>query len=357
MTRDVIFRYQYFTGVTESQVPRLRSSPAELATFLKRNAGRSLGQYWHAVPYLITDRTTNVKEPLRWFTDGGETLGRNEAGEIRYLSPARVARLAEALADEPPDELGHTQYDVAVMDAAGVYPRRWVRDGTDNDLLGTIRELYSYVREFLLARKRDRKGVIIYLKAELAFTEDESEEVPAPPPRPAPAPAPPPADVVLVGSHGTHYARGDASAHPAIPPKLLRQVDTALTQLGYRHVGDFSMAPSTDVLRAYLSDDRTVVAIAYLSELGWGSTTCLAPLAGDALVAASDAFVMEIKKVKLFAASLSGAKPAALHASVLERRPQLAKKHGAPVALPPTLAAAVGVWASYGAKFQIGPRR
>ncbi len=100
MTRDVVFQYQHFVGVSEAQVTRLRSNPAELSTFLKRHAGQSLGQYWHAVPYLITGQATGVREPLRWFMDGGEILGRNEAGKIRYLSPARVARLAEALDSE-----------------------------------------------------------------------------------------------------------------------------------------------------------------------------------------------------------------------------------------------------------------
>jgi len=108
MARDVIYKCQYVTGASDTQVTRLRSAPAELSTFLKKNPGQGLDRYWHAVPYLIAGRATGLKEPLRWFTGGGEVLGRNDAGPIRYLSPDRVARLAEAVAEEPPDELGHT---------------------------------------------------------------------------------------------------------------------------------------------------------------------------------------------------------------------------------------------------------
>src|SRR5215813_9726090 len=154
MARDVIFKCQYFSAVSDTQVKRLRAAPAELSKFLKKNPGQGLDRYWQAVPYLITGRVTGLKEPLRWLTGGAEVLGRNDAGPIQYLSPDRVARLAEALAGKPPDELGHTQYDETAMDEAGVYPQRWVRDGENYDQLGTIRELYSYVRDFLTARRR-----------------------------------------------------------------------------------------------------------------------------------------------------------------------------------------------------------
>jgi len=207
-----------------------------------------------------------------------------------------------------------------------------------------------------MARQRDRKGVIIYLKEELAFTEEEDEATPPTPAPPAPAPVQPPGDIVLVGADGRHFTRSDASAHPNATRKMVREADAATARLGYRHVGDFA-ASGLDVLRAYMSEDRTVVAIAYFSDRGLGSWTFLAPLQGGALVVASDAFTQEIRKVELFGATLSRANPATLHASVLERRAPLGRSHGAPVVLEPNLAAAAGVWDSYGAKYQIGPRR
>ena len=100
-----------------------------------------------------------------------------------------------------------------------------------------------------------------------------------------------------------------------------------------------------------------MVAIAYFSDLGLGSWTFLGRLEGGALVVASDAFTQEVKKVKLFGLSLSKGKPAALHASVLERRALLAKSHGAPVVLESSLRSAAHAWDSYGLKFRIGRRR
>jgi hypothetical protein len=356
MSRDVIFKCQHFIRVSDAQVKQLRS-PAALASFVSQSHGAGLGRYWHAVPYLITGAVSGLKEPLAWFMDGGAVIGRNDAGPIRYLSAARVARLAKALDEEPPDELGHTQYDEAAMDAAGVYPRRWVRDGEAFDQLGTIRETYGYVREYLDACRRDRQGVIIFVKDELAFTEDEDE---ADAPAPAPA-SPEPAEesngeVVLVGADGRQHRRADASAHPNVTERMLRDADATVGQLGYRHIGDLT-AYDTDVLRTYMSEDRTTVALAYFSERGLGSWTFLSPLDGGALVVASDAFTQEIKKVKLFGQSLSRGTPAMLHQAVLDRRARLATKHGAPIILEPTLGSTAAVWDSFGEKSRIGPRR
>jgi len=75
-----------------------------------------------------------------------------------------------------------------------------------------------------------------------------------------------------------------------------------------------------------------------------------------ALVVASDAFTQEVKKVKLFGLTLSTAQPAALHASVLERRAGLAKTQGASVVLEASLRSAAHAWDTYGLRFKIGKR-
>lgn len=355
MAREVRLRHQYFTGVSPAQVARLRSSQGALSKLIAQHPGHGIGRYWQAVPYLITGRATGLKEPLRWFTGGGDMLGKNDAGPIRYLSPERVARLADALAEEPPDELGHTEYDEEAMNAARVYPQRWVRDGEDFDQLGTIRELYSYLREFLMARKRDKQGVIIYQRQEVAFTEDDDEAAPAASSPPAPPAERPVGAVILIGDKGRWYMRADASAHPKATPKTLRDAHAAMARLGYRHVGDFA-AEGTDVLRAYVSGDGTVIAIAYFGDRGLGSWTFLGRLEGGGLVVASDAFTQEVKKVKLFGLTLSTAQPAALHASVLERRAGLAKTQGASVVLEASLRSAAHAWDTYGLRFKIGKR-
>ena len=356
MSREVVFQNQYWIGASPEHAARLRSAPEKLSSFLSENSAHGLGRWWQAVPYLITGRAKGVKEPIRWFTAGGVTLGKSDAGPIRWLAPEQVARLAEALADEPPDELGQDHYDEAAMDAAGVYPKRWVRDGESYDQLGTIRELYSYVREFLAARKRDGKGVIVFLKKEVAFTEEEEGEDTAPFTTPAPAGERPVGAVVLIGDEGQWYTRADAAAHPNVARKMLSDADSALAKIGYRHVGDFAIE-GADVLRGYVSADGTIVAIAYFSERGLGSWTFLGRLEGGALVVASDAFTQELAKRKLFGLSLAKAGPAELHASVAERRGELAKRHGAPVVLESSLRSAIHAWDTYRVKSRTGRRR
>jgi len=169
----------------------------------------------------------------------------------------------------------------------------------------------------------------------------------------APAPERAVGDVILIGDEGRWYTRADASAHPQATKKLLGDAAAATAKLGDRHVGDFA-AEGTDVLRAYVSADGSVVATAYR---GLGSWTFLGRLAGGALVVASDAFTQEVENVKLFGLSLSKGTPADLHASVLERRPALAKSHGAPVVLESSRRSAAHAWDTYGLKSRVGRRR
>ncbi|MGH7676084.1 MAG: DUF1877 family protein [Gemmatimonadales bacterium] len=120
-------RLQHYSQVSPKQASDLRADPSALADFLKspkvyRNC---LGMYWHAVPYLLTGVVKDQDEPYCFFMKGGEIIGRNDAGDVRYLSPEQVASLARALKEEPPNELGLGMYDEAGMDRHGIYPARW----------------------------------------------------------------------------------------------------------------------------------------------------------------------------------------------------------------------------------------
>jgi hypothetical protein len=201
-------------SVVSADAFRLRASPTALAKLLRRKTGRSsLGRYWHGVQYLLAEGAKDVREPLLWLTGGGEVLGRNEFGEVRYLAPDQVARLAKAFADESPDELGHGVYDEAEMDTAGVYPRCWERLARTYDPLGTLRELFSYARTFFEARLKDRKSVVLFHAEEpQEFDEDDDEEIAAGPQPQDLEPAMVPADSVLTGDQGRCYARAYAAS-------------------------------------------------------------------------------------------------------------------------------------------------
>jgi hypothetical protein len=151
---ELTLKRQTFTDVSREDIERARGNPE---AFLELTSGparwrTSIDIYWHVVPYLLTGLPENMNEPYCWFIEGGEIVGANEAGDIRYLSPRQVKVLAAALENETPDELGELTFDEAKMDQLNIYPARWVRWSETSDHLGTVRELYSYLREMITQR-------------------------------------------------------------------------------------------------------------------------------------------------------------------------------------------------------------
>src|SRR6478672_3332605 len=108
MARQLTLKRQTFTDVSRQDIERARGNPETLSELISGPARwrTSLDVYWHLVPYLLTGLPQNMNEPYCWFIEGGEIVGANEAGDIRYLSPAQVMVLAAALENETPDELG-----------------------------------------------------------------------------------------------------------------------------------------------------------------------------------------------------------------------------------------------------------
>jgi hypothetical protein len=235
------------------------------------------------------------------------------------------------------------------MDAAGVYPGRWARRGETFDQLGTMRELYAYLREFLARQTRAGNGVAIAMTLEPAPTDDEEDQVtekrPSAPPRAEKPLAPPsPGAVLLTGASGRRYDRVEGK-----PQKAL---DATFARLGYRPLGDMAILPvlADSVVRAYRADDGLAVAACVIRPDRLASTTFLALLATDTVLVVSDAFVLEKPKKRVFATMKSPAKPAELDATLRERRVDLEKRHGAAVVMPAELASAAKAWEAWWAK-------
>jgi hypothetical protein len=195
---------------------------------------------------------------------------------------------------------------------------------------------------------RRREGLIVHFENE-AYDDaepDSPSELDSPPAAPETAgpAAPPPGDVIFASEPGRRYFKADAAAHPSGKPAALRAVDAAMTRAKMRHVGDIITPDDpTDVLRGFVSQDGTVVAILYLSNFGVGGYRFYSRLK-DALVVSSDAFIVQMKKFGFFADFLQGAEPATLHDAVITRRKTLEKKHGKPIVFEPTLAAVASAW-------------
>jgi Domain of unknown function (DUF1877) len=357
MTKQVTLKHQHFSEVMPKHVAALRSGAAALTAFLESpNISRtSLGVYWHVVPYLMEGIAKGYDEPYRWFIEGGEVIGRTAAGDVRYLTPDQVALLNEKLQNEEPDELGYDDFDENKLDAKGIYPTRWARDGENADLLGSIRESYSYVREHIAALTKEKAGVVIHLTEDTITDEDDAAPaLPAdPPPEPPPRPL---GDLVLKGSGGRTYHRADATEHPLGTPDVLGRADAAMAKAGLHWVGDFTPgATPGDTIRTYMSDDGTVAAIFYLSKRV-GGFQLFSNLSGDAMVSASSAFLLEVKKHKFFAEFLQNKDPETLNTALLARRAKLEKKHGKPVPIDRRLEATVGVWEAYIHRLEPRPR-
>src|SRR5262249_20996185 len=207
-------RLAHLVAVTPARAAQLRRDPSAAATLREGSREEAgLDRYWHGVQALLAGRGKGVRGPLAWLTSGGEEIGRTPGGAVRYLSPDNVKKLSAVLVDTEPDDLGDDVFDESVMDAASVYPGRWVRSGETFDQLGTMRELYSYVRSFLARQAEAGNGVAIVMTLEPAADDDEEETPAVTPPAPVqPKESAVPSsqgEVLLTGAKGRRYERAE----------------------------------------------------------------------------------------------------------------------------------------------------
>src|SRR5262245_49569098 len=317
-------RLAHFVAVTPARAAQLRRDPSGVAVLREGTREETgLDRYWHGVQYLLTGRAKGVRGPLAWLTGGGEDLGRTPGGPVRYLSPAEVKKLSAVLAHTEPDDLGDDVYDEAAMDAAGVYPGRWVRSGEPFDPRGTMRELYSYLRSFLARQAEAGNGVAILMTLEPAPDDDEDEEE-TPTARPsAPVQSKEPeastsqGEIILTGAKGRRYERDGGKPQQAL--------DETVSQLGYRPLGDMAILPvlAGGVVRTYRAGDGLAVAACIIGPERVASTTFLALLGKGTVLVVSDAFVLEKVKKRVFATTMSRGTAAELEAKMRERRADL----------------------------------
>src|SRR5262245_13591121 len=254
-------RCAHFVAVTPAGAARLLSDPSAVVSLREGEREETgLDRYWHGVQYLLAaGRARGVRGPLAWFTSGGENVGRTPGGVVRYLSPEQVRQLSTVLAEVEPDDLGDDVYDEAAMDAAGVYPGRWVRSGQTFDPLGTMRELYSYLRTFLARQARAGNGVAIIMTLEPVPDDEEEdgfdEEASAPVPEVSSARAASGGATVLTGAQGRRYDRVEGTPQ--------EELDETFARLGYRPLGDLAILPVLEgsVVRTYRANDGAAVAV------------------------------------------------------------------------------------------------
>jgi hypothetical protein len=136
--------------VTLDQIPTRSLSPLEQARLLE-SAGdyTDTYRYWHAIHFLLSE-TSPYSSISNWISaEMAELSGAIEIPASRFLYPAEVAGLADALKKLEPEDLVE-RYNARAMDEAGIYPMCWQEWEESFDPLGQVLEYYSYFREFVL---------------------------------------------------------------------------------------------------------------------------------------------------------------------------------------------------------------
>ncbi|HYW50891.1 MAG TPA: YfbM family protein, partial [Gemmatimonadaceae bacterium] len=115
---------------------------------------------WHAIHYLLADPNESLTAESLAVLGGikiGEDLGH---GPARFFTPAEVRLIALALERTSPDVLVK-RYDPVKMDAAGIYPEVWTREGDEG--LEFILDSYQRLRFFYLGARDRRDAAIAWL--------------------------------------------------------------------------------------------------------------------------------------------------------------------------------------------------
>lgn len=127
------------------ELERLGITPEDL--------GEPLGidKAWHGLHFLLTGSSTDTKPPLGAAILGGQEVGEDLGyGPARYLSPAEVAAVADAL-----DQVTHAdldiRYDPSAMEGEKIYPGGWDDPDSADWLIETFDEVKAYY-----AQARDR---------------------------------------------------------------------------------------------------------------------------------------------------------------------------------------------------------
>lgn len=144
-----------FATVRPQKLKELRADPNLLEEYLYPDDGDAdenwplycdLDKAWHGIHFLLTGRADGGEEPLSWAVLGGTEFGPDVGyGPARFLTPEQVRIVAAALQALPSSMLAN-RYKPAQMDAAGIYPEIWVRDGDEG--LSYLLESYKQLQTF-----------------------------------------------------------------------------------------------------------------------------------------------------------------------------------------------------------------
>ena len=151
---------------SDHEIQRLLSNPAEITRFLygaeaEQRERVGLDRAWHAIHFALNGSRLGGDEPLNFLVSEGTPVGDIDVGygPARVLTSDQVRRLADALEEIGPDELGQ-RIDVQQLDEAAIYPGRWQRDGRGVEYVVAN---YRQMRELIGRIARDGLGLVLYI--------------------------------------------------------------------------------------------------------------------------------------------------------------------------------------------------
>lgn len=128
-----------------AELERLGVTPDDLGDPL------ALDKAWHGLHFLLTGSATDTAPPLGSAILGGQEVGEDLGyGPTRYLAPAEVAAVANALGQLTHADLG-ARFDPSAMDGEKVYPGPWSEPDNQAWLLEAFDDVKAYY-----AQARDR---------------------------------------------------------------------------------------------------------------------------------------------------------------------------------------------------------
>ncbi len=120
--------------------------------------GLSIEKSWQAIHYLLTGTIGHAPPPLGDVILGGEEIGdERDYGRIRFLTPAKVREVANALSPISKDDLLQ-RFDVEGMKAAKVYP------GVDEHKLESAQHYFELLSRYYSDAAENGNGMLLWIE-------------------------------------------------------------------------------------------------------------------------------------------------------------------------------------------------
>ena len=155
-----------FRALKKSEMETLQLDPERVLEFLDDDDSEDVyaidvDKAWHAIHYMLTGSADGGPEPACLAILGGVEIGEDLGyGPPRLLNAEYVASVATLLESLTPDIFAK-RYDPKAMDAAGIYPEIWERDGDEG--LDYVLEWYQVLRTFYIDARGRHDGVLLWL--------------------------------------------------------------------------------------------------------------------------------------------------------------------------------------------------